>query len=103
MQTEDFISTDEFCAYHKIEFSFIRNLEDFGLIEVKTFGEGRYIHEDQLEKLERILRLHHDLEINVEGIDTITHLLQKINSMQQEINKLKNRLRIYEEGEDLFL
>ena len=98
MQAEHFISTDEFCAYHKIEFSFIKNLEDFGLIEVKTIEETRVIHEDQLEKLERILRLHQELEINMEGIDTITHLLLRINSMQEEIRSLKNKLSLYEEG-----
>jgi chaperone modulatory protein CbpM len=97
MQTEHFISADEFCIYHNIEFSFIKNLEDFGLIEVKTFEETRYIHEDELEKLERMLRLHIDLEINMEGIDAITHLLKRINSMQEEIRVLKNKLRLYEE------
>ncbi len=96
MQTEHFISTDDFCTYHNIEFSFIRNLEDFGLIEVKTIEDKPCIHEDQLVKLERILRLHNELEINVEGIDTITHLLQKINSMQEEMTQLKNKLKLYE-------
>ena len=97
MQTEHFISADEFCIHHNIEFSFIKNLEDFGLIKLKMFEESRYIHEDELEKLERMLRLHNDLEINMEGIDTITHLLERINNMQEEIRNLKNKLRLYEE------
>lgn len=97
MQTENFISADEFCIYHNIEFSFIKNLEDFGLIEVKSFEDTGYIHEDELEKLERMLRLHNDLQINMEGIDTITHLLDRINGMQEEIRTLKNKLRLYEE------
>lgn len=97
MQTEHFISADKFCIYHNIEFSFIKNLEDFGLIDVKTFEETRYIHEDEVGKIERMLRLHNDLEINMEGIDTITHLLDRMNSMQEEIRILKNKLRLYEE------
>ena len=99
MPTEHLIPTDIFCTYHNIEFSFIRNLEEFGLLEITTVGEISYIPEDQLENAERILRLHSDLEINVEGIDTITHLLQRIKKMEAEITLLKNKLRLYEDHE----
>lgn len=91
------ISADEFCIYHNIEFSFMRNLQEYGMIELVTHQEVSYIPESQLEKLERILRLHQDLEINMEGIDTISHLLQKISQMQEEITLLRNRLRLYED------
>lgn len=97
MQEEILISADEFCACHNIEFSFMRNLQDFGMIEMITREEASYIPESQLKKLERILRLHEDLEINIEGIDAITHLLQRINRMQTEITTLRNRLRLYED------
>ena len=97
MQEELLISADEFCTCHNIEFSFIRNLQEFGMIELITRQNASYIAESQLEKLERILRLHDDLEINVEGIDTITHLLQRMSRMQNEITILRNRLRVYED------
>lgn len=98
MPDEVLISVDEFCVYHNIEFSFIQNLQEFGMIEIITRGEATYIPPSQLEKLERILRLHDDLEINVEGIDTINHLLQRISQMQAEIRSLKNKLRLYEDS-----
>lgn len=97
MKDEILISADEFCQYHQIEFSFISNLQEFGLIEMTTRQQISYIPENQLEKLERILRLHQDLEINMEGIDTITHLLQRISQMQAEITALKNKLRLFED------
>ena len=97
MQEETLISADEFCIYHNIEFSFMRNLQEYGMIEMITHQEVNYIPEGELEKLERILRLHQDLEINMEGIDTITHLLQKISRMQAEITLLRNKLRLYED------
>ena len=97
MQEELLISADEFCTCHNIEFSFMRNLEDFGMIEMVTRHDISYIPENQLEKLERILRLHQDLEINMEGIDAISHLLNRITRMQNEIIVLQNRLRLYEE------
>jgi chaperone modulatory protein CbpM len=97
MNEEVLISADEFCTLHNIEFSFMRNLQEFGMIEMISRQEVSYIPENQLEKLERILRLHQDLEINMEGIDAITHLLQRISRMQTEIIMLKNRLRLYED------
>ena len=46
-----------------------------------------------------MVRLHYDLEINMEGIDAITHLLKKLQTMQDEISVLKNKLRVYERQE----
>jgi hypothetical protein len=85
------------CVHHNIEFSFIRNLGDFGLIETVSIEKVDYIPEDQLEKLERMLRLHRELDINMEGIETIDHILARVNQLQREIADLKNRLRLYED------
>ena len=99
MVRKTLISTDEFCSHHNIEFSFIRNLQEFGLIETVSIQKVQYIPEDQLKKLEHMLRLHKDLDINTEGIDTIGHLMDKILNLQQEVVYLKNRLRLYEDEE----
>jgi len=40
--------------------------------------------------------LHVDLDINIEGLDAISHLLQKVNALQNELVALRNRLQIYE-------
>ncbi|NEU07327.1 MerR family transcriptional regulator [Flavihumibacter sp. R14] len=97
MPQQALISADEFCTSHNIEFSYMRNLQEFGMIELVTRHEVNYIPENQLEKLERILRLHDDLDINLEGIHAVTQLLQRISQMQSEIIRLQNRLRLYED------
>ncbi len=91
------ISIDEFCIHHKLEFSFIQNLREFGLLETVSVKQVEYIPENQIEKLERILRLHDDLNINIEGIDTIDNLLSRINELRNQVTTLKNRLRLYED------
>jgi len=96
---ENLIPADEFCANHNIEISFIYSLQETGLIEITTIEETGYIHTSQLQELERIVRLYYELDINLEGIDTINHLLQRINDMQDEITALRNRLRLYETNE----
>ncbi len=99
MQTQHLISAEEFCVHHHVEYSFINSLQQFGLIEVKTIEENRFIDPEKLTDLEKFVRLHYDLDINLEGIEAITYLLQKVKSLQDEVNMLKNRLSLYEDTE----
>lgn len=100
MSAETLIPAIEFCKIHNIEVSFISSLEENGIIELTIIGETGYIQESQLQDLERIIRLYNDLEINIEGIETVINLLNRINDLQKEIMRLRNTLRLYE-NEDL--
>lgn len=96
MQTEDLIPAEEFCTHYKAELSFINYLHQFGLIEITSVEETYYIPREELRKLEQLVRLHYDLDINLEGIDAITHLLERVNDLQSQVASLKNRLNFYE-------
>jgi hypothetical protein len=96
MQTDYLIAIDKFCANHNIEISFISSLQQNGLIEITTIKEEGYIDPDQLLLLEKIVRLYYELDINIEGIETINYLLQRIETMHNEIIRLRNQLRLYE-------
>jgi hypothetical protein len=100
MKTDYLIAVDEFCANHSIEVSFISSLQENGLIEIKTIKETGYIDRDQLLYLEKIVRLYFELDINLEGIETINFLLQRINNMHNEIIYLRNKVRLYELTEE---
>jgi hypothetical protein len=100
MQEENSISANEFCLHHNIEVSFIQSLQEYGLVEITTSQEGSFITINQLGEVEKLMRLHYDLNINFEGIDAITHLLKKLQSMEDEMLRLKNKLRLYEMGEE---
>jgi hypothetical protein len=97
MQTQNLVSVNEFCVNHNIEISFISSLQQTGLIEITTIKEAEFIDANQLQQLEKIVRLYYEFDINLEGIETITHLLKRINSLQDEIKVLKNNLRLYVE------
>ena len=99
MNKGNMIPANEFCACHNIEITFINSLQEAGLIDVTIINETEYIHKSQLNELEKIVRLYYELDINLEGIETVTHLLQRINDMQNEIMLLKNKLRLYESFE----
>jgi len=99
MHKEHLIPAIAFCTNHEIEISFISSLRETGLIEIIRIEETEYIDESQLVQLEKIVRFYYDLGINLEGIETINHLLDRMNDMQGEIIALKNRLRLYESNE----
>ena len=99
MESEDMIVLDEFCTSHQVEVSFVRTLEEHGLIETIIVNETLCIQENELSKLEQIVRLHQELNINSEGVDAIINLLKRIENMQNEITVLRNKLRFYEENQ----
>ena len=99
MLTKNLIAINEFCINHNIEISFISSLQQTGMIEIETIKDSGFIDVSQLQQLEKIIRFYYELDINLEGIETITHLLLRINSMHDEVIALKNRLRLYETEE----
>jgi len=96
MTNEEMVAAQEFCISHNVEISFLHSLNEAGLLEITTVEETVFINREYLPELEKLVRLHYDMEINLEGIEAIHHLLQQINSMQQEMKTLKSRLSLYE-------
>ena len=97
METRDLILIEHFCANHELEFSFIDSLHQFGLIEVIIHDDQKYLHQEQLNEVEKMMRMHYELDINMEGIDVISNLLSQINKLEEELIKVKNKLRLYED------
>lgn len=96
MKREHYIIAAEFCTIQNIEMDFLYSLDENGFIELERSDEDVYIMEDQLPALEKIIRFHYELGINLEGIETIINLLDKADRLQEEIIMLKNRLSFYE-------
>lgn len=94
---EDLITAEACCSFYHIEHSFIRSLSEYGLINIISVEEKQFIANAELQQLERFIRLHYDLGINLEGIDAIGHLLLKLKEMQGEILLLKDKLQIGDE------
>jgi len=80
---------------YEVEESFIASLEDVGLIQVIDQGEERFIEYEDLSELEQFIRWHYELNINAEGIDALRHLLQRVRSLQSEIEQLRHELQFY--------
>ncbi|MBO9638299.1 MAG: MerR family transcriptional regulator [Siphonobacter aquaeclarae] len=96
METEQWITVVECSRHYQIEVSFLEELREYGLIEVVVQEEVPGLEIGQLARLEKLIRLHDDLNINIEGLDAVMHLIQKLEDVQNELSHLKNRLRLYE-------
>ncbi len=98
MNKENIFLVSDLCREHHVEISFIHELQENGLVELETVEQTEYIPADALGQVERFIRLHSELSINVEGLEAISHLLQKVETLQHQIIDLQNQLRLYEDA-----
>ena len=99
MANGEMVVANEFCISHNVEITFLHTLCQSGLLEITTIDEIVFINLDWLPELEKLVRLHYEMDINPEGIETVCHLLQRMNEMQEEMRVLKNRLSVYEKSD----
>ncbi len=96
MVNEELIAIHEFCASRNVDISFVQSLSESGILETITIEETAFISDEQLPDLDKLVRFHYDMDINLEGIETIYHLLRQMKTMQKELSELKGRLSLYE-------
>jgi chaperone modulatory protein CbpM len=96
MHSEEFIPAGEFCAFHHVELSFVRGLHESGLIDMAIKDGAVLLPTEELPVLEKFVRWHYELAINSEGIEALSHLLGRLEALQEENRVLSNKLRGYE-------
>jgi hypothetical protein len=97
MERDDLIPAIQCCTTYNLEYSFITWLNEHELLQLERVDEQPFIPHSQLKNLEQYIMLYNELEINLEGIEAISHLLHRVHQMQAEINRLKNELSLYEQ------
>ena len=96
MENEELIAMELYCDHEGVEVSFVEALHDRGLIRITTVKEQRFIDPEHLSRVEKLARMHYDLDINLEGIEAISHLLERMEALQQDMRSLSEWLRLYE-------
>lgn len=96
MKQLELIPLELFCSITHVETTLIDALAESGLVVITVQQEQRFIPVEELERLEKLVRLHEDLGINVAGLEAIEHLLHRLESLHEEMRDLRNRLRLYE-------
>ena len=96
MEAPHLIPASELRVHYNIEVSFLQALQEYELVPVTVINEAIFIDADHLPDVEKIIHLHQELDINLEGIDAILQLLKRLETTQEELQALRNRLRLYE-------
>ncbi len=96
METTHLISIQQFCSHYNVPVTFITALHEYKLVEITITDNENYLKTNQLNDVEKMMRLHYDLDINFEGIDAIYNLLKQVEDLQSQITTLRNKLNFYE-------
>ena len=96
MESQHLIPAADFCVHYNIEVRFLQSLHEYGLVHITTQDETVFIDADEISDVEKMVHLHRDLDINLEGIDAILQLLKRLEKTQEELAALHRKLRLYE-------
>ena len=96
MNDENYILLEHFCNHTSISDSFLKSLIEFDLIAHKKMQDNFYILDDEISEIERMLRLHDDLGVNVEGLGVINEMMSRMQQLESEMEDLRKRLSLYE-------
>lgn len=96
MKVRQYIRLSEFCKGHALEESFLYQLHEIELIEIAEVDQQPVIHEAELDRIERLVRLHRDLEIGPQGLMAVDHLLTRMEQLREEVLDLRRRLNRWE-------
>ncbi len=84
---KELIAIEVFCSHCQVELNFVKNLSEFGLVELVEEEEKLFVPAYEIDQLERFTRLHYEVGINLEGLEAIHHLLQKLNKSKEALKK----------------
>jgi MerR family transcriptional regulator/heat shock protein HspR len=67
----------------------LRAYEREGLLRpARTDGNTRLYSEEDLERIELILRLTKDLGVNLAGVEVVLNMRERMNEMQRQMNQM---------------
>ena len=95
METKDLISIQQLCANYDIPISFVNSLYEFELIEIVIKEDIQCVSITQIKNIEKMIRLHYELDINLEGLQAIFNLLNQVELLQEKLVQLTNKLNFY--------
>lgn len=92
MEMNDLILISAFCVAKRIDTTMIYSMEETGLVEIIRYQGENYFSQHTLPKVEKIIQLHIDLQLDFESLEIISGLLDKIESLQEENRLLRRQI-----------
>jgi hypothetical protein len=95
--TKQLLKINDICELYDVEFDFIDKIIENELIPTVENDSELFIEENELPVLEKIINLHYDLGVNIEGIEVILNLLEKIDELNEEITRLNRIVKYFDQ------
>lgn len=83
MDSHKYIRLKQIIQYHGISRHQVEEWIEFEFFEIHREEAEEFIREEELERVERIIRLSRDLEINNPGIDIILRLREQLEQYRR--------------------
>ena len=96
MSNAQLIAVDVFATHQGVDVTFVLALHERGLIHITVLEAQPFLEPTDLARVEQLARMYYDLDINLEGIEAICHLMDRMETAQHEAHILRERLRLYE-------
>ncbi len=87
-----YISLKTLAAFHQVDEALLQELIEYEIVPLSKRNREWAISLDYLDDFERALRLHRELGVNLQGVDIICRMHNRIKEMQAEIEHLKSLL-----------
>ncbi len=89
------LSSIEICTICQVEPIFIQELVAYGTVEPRGISLETWVfNSEHLKVVHTAARLHHDLEINHPGIALAIDLMQEIEDLRQQVERLEKFLKV---------
>jgi hypothetical protein len=96
-----YIPIEDFSEQCDLELHLLKEFADFGLISVYLVEEKECFYVNDIDEIERLVRLYKDLNINKEGIDIIVKMRQEILSLSKELESTRYKLQKLEQEKQM--
>ena len=83
MSTTKYILLHIVIQFHGISRKEVDEWSDYEFFQIHRESDEEWILEDDLARVERVIRLHRDLGVNNPGIDIILRLTRKLEQLQE--------------------
>ena len=86
------ISREELVKIYNIEITFFDDLVSYGLLNIETENDVKYLLYEDLSDFEKFTNWHYDLDVNLPGLEVINNMLTKMKELQNRNRELMNKL-----------
>lgn len=83
MNSTKYIRLQKIIQFHGITRKDMDEWMEYEFFEIHRESDDEWIHEDELDQVEQVIRLYRDLGVNNAGIDIILRLTNKLRELQR--------------------